>query len=296
MITGSDDDEQELDHDICEDGDDADDDDDDDASFFNRLHMCSTWVQPSSPQGQVAAMSALVESITVITPDLPGGVTFTSWETVAERKYIKISKADTKIIRLITGHGIGHERALAYTSIVEDLIKLREKRRLELIEQKLPSKTAKPKEDLELDTAPPSKKAKTAPALEIILPEVVDVVTPEINGVQPIVISLILGQPTSPLWIELSGKNVDYIRDVASAQMEHGGIKRNRSKDRPDAPQVESPSQNVIWAWDRGTFRAKVRQDDGRVTFKDFRPQSSATVDIEEAGKQAAAFVASSSD
>ena len=86
-------------------------------------------------------MSALVESITVTTPDIPGGVTFILWETVGDRKYIKLSKADSKIIRLLTGHGNGTERSLAHTNILEDLIKVRNGRRLELIEGKLVKKT-----------------------------------------------------------------------------------------------------------------------------------------------------------
>ena len=243
-----------------------------------------------------SAMSAVVDSVTVTTPELPSGVTFLHWETVAGRKYIKLAKADSKIVRLITNHGHGSERSLAHTSIIEELIKCRNERRSQLLEenqQKAAKAAGLPKEDLGIDTAPPAKKSKSK-ALAAALPEVIDVQTPAREGVDSIVMSVMLGSPTAPLWIELSDKNVDFIRKYAAAEIEAGDFKRSRVKDRD--VKVSSPSPNVVWAYDRGSFRAKVKHEDGSVHFKDFKPESMSSEDLSLAGASAARFVASSRD
>ena len=241
-------------------------------------------------------MSAVVDSLTVITPELPSGVTFLHWETVAGRKYIKLAKSDPKIVRLITNHGHGNERALAHTNIIEELIKLRNECRSKLVEENKHSAAVaagQSKEDLGIDAEPPAKKSK---ALDVALPEVIDVQTPGREGVDPIVMSVMLGSPTAPLWMELSTQNVDFIRKYAAADIEAGDTKRSRGKERPEDEKIVSPSPNVVWAWDRGSFRARVKCDDGRVKFKDFKPESMSSEDVSLAGASAARFVTSHRD
>ena len=244
-------------------------------------------------------MSAVVDSLTVTTPELPSGVTFLHWEVVAGRKYIKLAKSDPKIIRLLTNHGHGNERSLAHTSIIEELIKLRNERRSKLMEENKQSAAAaagKPQEDLgldlDIDAQLPAKRSKT---LQVALPEVIDLQTPAREGVDAIVMSVMLGSPTSPLWVELSTQNVDFVRNYVASEIEAGDIKRSRAKDRPEDERVVPPAPNVVWAWDRGSFRARVKNDDGRVKFKDFKPESMSSDDLSVAGTSAARFAAASS-
>ena len=244
-------------------------------------------------------MSAVRDSITITTPELPGGVTFLEWREVANRRYLKVSKCDSKIVRLLTNHGNGTERALAGTSIIEDLLKLRNNRRQKLLEANRESEEAaagKPADDLGLDEMPMSKRPRAA--LQAALPDAVDVQTPQIESVQSISMSVLL-PATTALWMEMTGENIDYLRAVVKIQMSEGSIHRSRCREQGvDSAVVapSAPSTHVVWAWDRGSFRARVKSDDGRVKHKDFRPESTAAPAIEEAGEAAARYVAAATN
>ena len=237
-------------------------------------------------------MSAVLDSVTVTTPDFPSGVTFLHWETVCGRKYIKMAKSDPKVIRLITNHGHGNERSLASTGIIEKLINIRNERRSKLVEDAKQSAAAarRPKEDLGIDQAPPAKRSK---AVEVDLPEVIDVQTPAMEGVDPVVMSVMLGSPTAPLWMELSTQNVDFVRKYAAAEINAGDTKRSRGKEQPESEQIVSASPMVVWARDRRSYRARVKGDDGRVKYKDFKPASMSPDDVSQASASAARYVAS---
>ena len=237
-------------------------------------------------------MSAVLDSVTVTTPEFPSGVTFLHWDTVCGRKYVKMAKSDPKVIRLITNHGHGNERSLASTDIIEQLIKLRNERRSKLLEdgKQRAAAASLHKEDLGIDQAPPAKRSKV---VEVDLPEVIDVQTPAMEGVEPIVMSVMLGSPSAPLWMELSTQNVDFVRKYAAAEISAGDTKRSRGKEQPEIEQIVSASPKVVWAKDRCSFRARVKSDDGRVKYKDFKPASMSPDDVSQAGASAARYVAS---
>ena len=52
-------------------------------------------------------------------------------------KFVKITKSDAAIVRLLTGHGVGASRSLARSDIVESLIALRNSKSEELLKESM---------------------------------------------------------------------------------------------------------------------------------------------------------------
>ena len=215
-------------------------------------------------------MATIIESITVQAPWLHGrGVTLQSWVQVGDAKFLKVTKADPSVVRLLTGHGIGDSRQLARTDLIEKMMAKREEKREQLLADAVNSIELPAKDDLGLD-APLPKRRRLAGAM----PEIVSIVAPGHLTMCGIECRVLLGaHPLSPLMVEITESNLNYMRDFVKSQIDEGKTHVERPGAAvPQEDKVVSPASGVMWAWDRGAFRAKYKSEDGKFHWKDFRP------------------------
>ena len=241
-------------------------------------------------------MVTIVESITVQASWLHGhGVTLQAWTRKHDTKFFRLTKADPQVVRLLTGHGIGCTRQLARTDIIETLMAERERVRELLIDKQSDAVQKPPHDDLGIDAPLPKKTRKAS--IAGALPEEVTIDAPSVGDCDGKAMKVLLGElPLSPLYVELTSDNVEYLYKFVSVQIGAGQVEpRPRSK-RCDEDKVETPASNIVWAFDRGAFRARYRGDDGAWKTKDFRPVESEEPAASSAADQAATFMKSRKD
>ena len=159
-------------------------------------------------------MVSIEDSICVILPDSPLPIFLHPLQIVDNRKFIKIAKGDHKIIRLLSSHSSSNERGLTKTSVIEDLIVLRNTKRCELLHQ--PAEQEQGPEDLGIDSAPAVKRRKVS---DLELPEVVQLEAPAIGRAGSTSMRVLMTKVGAPLSIEATADNIDYLREAIAEQI-----------------------------------------------------------------------------
>ena len=194
----------------------------------------------------------------------------------------------------MTGHGVGSERALAHTSIIEDITKIRNQKHDQRLQRSAVAEAdalgAVP-DDLGLDAPLAPKRMRSS--LAVALPDVIEIQAPAVEGVEALPMLVLKGASKQALWVELTTANVDYLCACVSAHIAKGDVKQPApGQQRPVDEKVAAPAAGVVWAVDRCAFRARFIEN-GKPKSKDFRPTSSDASDIKQAATAAVLFVAS---
>ena len=195
-------------------------------------------------------MSIIKESMTVHAPGLSRGVTLGFWERKEDSVFFRVSKADPRIIRVLTGHGVGSERVLATTDIIEKLSMLRNKKREELIDHAVAPRGGR-MEDLGLgdeDIPVPPKRRR---AVAAGIPDAMTIAAPSLDGVvKGLDMKVLVGVRNQALWVELISANVDYLRAYINGQITLGNIHKNAVKEKLDGDAYDEDGEQVSLATD----------------------------------------------
>ena len=185
-------------------------------------------------------------------------------------KFIKITKSDSAVVRLLTGHGVGVSRNLARSDIIESLITLRNSKSDELLKESM-SGGSGATDDLGKQVEQPRLYAKRMKRAASALPEVLEIRAPAFKDVESVNMNFLRQRPDQPLWVELTPENLDYLRAYVSAQIEDGSVKiEPHGAARPeDAETARAPG--LVWSTNRLRFRVRYTDDDGEKHTKDFK-------------------------
>ena len=149
-------------------------------------------------------------------------------------RFIRLGKADSSIVKLMTGKGIGSDRVLGSTNIFETLVNIRDAEQDSLNEVVDEPKVDKV-EDLGLD-APIPKKKRTLSSSGT-LSDVLTISAPSRAGVVEGIRMRVL--PTTSkrgavLWVELNDTNIEYLRAVIADQIENVDVDRSVKRGRKE--------------------------------------------------------------
>ena len=231
-------------------------------------------------------MVSVEDALTVLLPDSPLPVLLHPIQIVGEHKFIKIAKGDHKIIRLLTSSASPNERALTNTTAIETLIDQRNK-----VRQELMSPRDEKQQLLGIESAPACKRQKVS---DMVLPEMVELKVPAIEGIGITSMRVLLTKAGSPLSIEASGENIDYLR-AAIAQQASDTTDAKPSSAPGDCTEpsehIEIPSAGpgITFVKSRQAYRVRYQRD-GQTKWKDFRAASLEAHDLIAASQQALAF------
>lgn len=205
----------------------------------------------------------------IAAPWLAGGITIRDVQHVDGQPFFKVAKCDHRIQRLVTGKGNGEARHLTHTTIIEDLIELRNSSRSELLKS-YANEAEGAKDELELDDDGADKRN-----FAHMLPECVVVLAPARGDAAACSMKVLLMQPNRPLWLELSSTSIHYLYQAVSGQ---APVEQASKKAR---------LQSKSWDKARRAFRVKYIDESGKKRQKDFRPDADSEVAL-AAARQAA--------
>lgn len=244
-------------------------------------------------------MVSIEDSICVFVPDSPLPIFLHPLQIVDNRKFIKIAKGDHKIIRLLSSHSSSNERGLTKTSVIEDLIALRNTKRRELLQQ--PSEQEQGPEDLGIDSAPAVKRHKVS---DLDLPEVVQLEAPAIGRAGSTSMRVLMAKVGAPLNIEATNDNINYLREAIAEQISAtsnlDGLGEAVPKAGPSSgsgvgtepsedPVIPSAGPGITFVKSRQAYRVRFK-DKGQTRWKDFRAASLEVHDLTEASQEALRF------
>ena len=185
--------------------------------------------------------------------------------------FFKVCKGDHKICRLLLGQSTPGERGLTPTSIIEDLIAIRNTERERLLEENdkaAAEQQGGARESLDIDAAAQTKRRKQDSAA---LPDSICIAAPDIGSVAGQQMRVMLGSVTSPLWCEAIPENIDYLRACVCEQTkaEKSSCMSDRARDRD--PMFDCAAPGVTWVPSRSAFRLRYKdKDTGLMKYKDF--------------------------
>jgi hypothetical protein len=203
-------------------------------------------------------MCSVTATLHVRAPWVPDGVDIRDVVEVTGIKFIKLTKTNPRITRLLTGQSHGTKRP--DISIIDTVVKLRNATRSELLARAMSERDGGDVGDLGLDSQPQGKRAKT---LAIVLPEIVEIRVPGSTTS----IKVMMTPPSSPLWVEGSQQTINILHSLA------GGV------DDDDDDHTSTPDNShgkVVWCSGRNAFRVRWL-DDSKVKTKDFRAADEAS-------------------
>ena len=215
-------------------------------------------------------MCTIQTTVQVTFPDGCPPVHVKAWIEVEGSKFIRLKKSDSRVVRLLTGSGVGTSRALAKTNIIESIIDARNEKAEQLMRETMPQQNAAAEE---LGGVQESKyqQAKRAKRLAASLPSVIEVDAPSFEHIEGISLNVLLQPNDQTLWVEMIEENLDFLRAVCIAQIESGTVKQPMpGQDRAEHV-PRSPAPGVVWASDRASFRARYKDDDGEMHTRDFK-------------------------
>jgi hypothetical protein len=201
-------------------------------------------------------MCSVTAILHVRAPWVPDGVDIRDVVEVAGIKFIKLTKTNPRIVRLLTGQSHGTKRP--DISIIDTVVKLRNATRAELLARAMSDRDGGDVGDLGLDSQPQGKRAKT---LAIVLPEIVEIRVPGSTTS----IKVMMTPPYSPLWVEGSQQTINILHSFT------GGV-----DDDDDDRTPENSHGKVVWCSGRNAFRVRWL-DDSKVKTKDFRAADEAS-------------------
>lgn len=209
-----------------------------------------------------------------------------SWSTVLGKRFVKLSKMDPKISRLLLGEAPAKKRALSDTSIIEDLIKLRNAAVGKVVLANHGPSTARAEEDLGVGASPNLPDAKRRKIIEESLPRVIVVDVPGVGGVDGRSMSVLTASGQTSVSIELLAENIDFLHVVAEAQLSIN------SKDATEQTEAKDVS-GIWWYPQKKAWRVKFVAE-GKSKYKLFKPSNPEDPsDVRSAEVEAKAFAMS---
>ena len=190
-------------------------------------------------------------------------------QVVDDRSYFKLIKSDAQVARLLVPKLDAYDRPLSRTDIVERLGSLRNSAYHALL---LPPDEGQ-KEDLGLDGPPKPRKAS-----EVVMPTSI-LADVEVEGMDGIQMRMLLSKPGSPLWVEHTAENINFLIDVVCRQIASGVIKRVHPRQAVDEmDRVNSDTKGVSYSYKRQCVRVK-RHVGGKDVTKYFKVETPAALD-----------------
>ena len=203
-------------------------------------------------------MVSINVGVCVVTPWCQEGVDLRDVIEHDDKKFVKLAKSNRRIERLLTGEGVGHDRLLTRTTIIQTLTTLRNERREEFIRASVSTDV----EDLGLNE-PQSKRFKSSAS---VVPVYADIQAPAVGPVAGRAITVVLSMPHIALWVEITKQSVEYLHDVVSEQLVHPGSDVL-------SPQLEPATglpKNVVFCKGRNAYRVRYTENGNKRT-KDFK-------------------------
>lgn len=227
-----------------------------------------------------------IEVLRVEAPWMKQPLDLSSWNTVLGKRFVKLSKMDPKISRLLLGEAPAKKRALSDTSIVEDLVKLRNAAVDKAVLANHAASTARAEEDLGVGTSQTLPDAKRRKIIEESLPQVLVVDVPGVGGGDGRSMSVLTASGQTAVSIELVAENIDFLHMVAEAQLS------NLSKAATEQTEVNNVS-GVWWYPQKKAWRVKFSVE-GKLKYKFFKPSNPEDPsDVRSAEVEAKAFAMS---
>ena len=244
-------------------------------------------------------MVSIEDSLCVCLPDSTLPVFLHPVQIVCGRKFVKLAKGDHKVIRLLSNQSSSSERGLTKTSVIEDLIALRNQKRNELLHHR--SDEDQRRESLGIDSAPHPKRNKVS---EASLPESIQLRVPAVGDAGSTDIRVLMAKPGAPLSIEATEGNFNYLRAAVASQISPGDGVHNDGDVAPapnssleawfdEGPhgqqEVPAAGPGISYVASRQAYRVRFKTN-GQVKWKDFRSASLEAHDLLQGSQKAKAF------
>ena len=225
-----------------------------------------------------------IHSFEISAPWLQVPVTVASYTQIGDATYIKLAKSCPKTIRLLSGEGIGIQRKLTNTGVLERIATLRnaEHDRMCLAAEAVVAPAAV--DDLGLDAEPVELPAKRQKAVRGALAETMTINLPPVGDHGGMSIKALTARGHEPLWVEMNSSCIDYLREAAK----HDMTKETKASD----PRFQSPRPRVYWSKQKNAWRA-LHSEDGKNHRRMSKPGSLTDEAIKASASEAFASVQS---
>lgn len=255
----------------------------------NRKHSSHLGSKPQSKQSRKQPSMVSLAEVAIVRVEAPWmkqPLDLSSWHVVLGKRFVKLSKMDPKISRLLLGEAPAKKRALTDTSIVEDLIKLRNAAVDKEVLANHAASTARAEEDLGVGTSQKRPDAKRRKIIEESLPPVLVIDVPGVGGGDGRAMSVLTASGQTAVSIELVAENIDFLHMVAEAQ--------SSSKSEDAVEQKEAKEVSGVWWYpQKKAWRVKFAAE-GKQKYKFFKPSNPEDPsDVRNAEVEARAFAMS---
>lgn len=213
-------------------------------------------------------MASLTEVaiVRVEAPWMKQPLDLSSWTMVNGKRFVKLSKTDPKVSRLLVGEAPAKKRALSDTCVVEDLVKLRNAAVDKAVLANHAASAARAEEDLGVGTSHKRLDAKRRKIIEESLPQQIVIEVPGVGGGDARSMSVLTASGQTAVSVELVAGNIDFLHMVAEAQLS--------SNSKEEAEQTEAKDVSGVW-WhiEKRAWRVKYTAD-GKDKYKFFKPSN----------------------
>ena len=176
--------------------------------------------------------------------------------------YVKLVKSRSEINRLLGQPLLSRgtdKRKLQRTSIIESLTALRNDRIDSMVAD---SKSKEQKIDFDIDEPQKVSRRRQASCAQEArqsagLPEVIEIDCPAVGDVDTIKMKVRVGHRSSPLFVELTQKAIDYLTAAIKHQIDAGDIHRKAKRFATDAQDKVSTPEGFSWSYTRHRFVKK---------------------------------------
>jgi len=205
---------------------------------------------------RVSQTMAVVNEVTALrveAPWLKSPFEFASWSVIDTKSFMKVTKSDPKIVRLLVGEAPGTKRVLTESSFVEDLVKLRNAAVDAAVRDNHNATKDEDQDDLGLDDEGPSQKRRKT--LEANLPPTIDIEAPEVGEVPGLTMTVATASGSEPLMVELVAANLDYLHAATKSHTDRASA--SNAEGNESAVAKKSTVASVWWQAAKNSFRVK---------------------------------------
>lgn len=239
-----------------------------------------------------------VAVIRVEAPWMKQALDLSSWTMVDGKRFIKLSKMDPKISRLLLGEAPGKKRGLSDTNIVEELVKLRNAAVDKAVMAKYSASTSKAEEDLGVGTSEKLLDAKRRKIVEESLPKHIDIDVPGVGGSEGYSLSVLTVAGQVVVSVELVAESINFLHKVVETQLSNSSkaeasSSQAEAEQQPEEQPEAKPASGVWWYPQKKAWRVKYMVE-GKQKYKFFKPSDSQDpVVVANAEAEAKAFAVS---
>ena len=171
-----------------------------------------------------------------------------------ETIYVKLVKAKSEINRLLGVPMLAKgadKKQLQHTSIIETLTQIRNDHISSMIEA---AKGKEDKVDLDIDDGKQPGLVKRRRAVDEFmkdLPETVEIDCPAVGPIDSIKMKVRVDKQSTPLFVELTSKSIDYLMSVVKEQISAGDIHRRARRDEIDPGEKVVVPDGFSWSYKR---------------------------------------------